>query len=130
MGPDRMVDAGTYCTSNKDSGKVLKRLQATANSIAEQTSHMQNNAEHDTTLSADGARVKTDDARPAETQARTAQRARPMVATSSERGTRSMRTSLMSDRITRVVSSTSSANTKVQIGSASWKRGSSCGATD
>ncbi len=49
-----------------------------------------------------------------------------MVATSSERGTRSMRMSLMSDRMTRVVNSTSSANTKVQIGSASWKRGSSC----
>ena len=49
-----------------------------------------------------------------------------MVATSSERGTRSIRTSLMSDRITRVVSSTSSANTNVQIGSASWNRGSSC----
>ena len=58
----------------------------------------------------------------------TAQRAPMMVATSSDRGTRSMSTSLMSDRMTRVVNSTSRANTNVHIGSASWNRGSSCGA--
>ncbi len=57
----------------------------------------------------------------------TAQRASMMVATSSDRGTRSMSTSLMSDKMTRVVNRTNRANTNVHTGSASWNRGTSSG---
>ena len=56
----------------------------------------------------------------------TANRAAVMVSAFWLRGTRSMRMSLMSRRMARVVSSTSAANTKVQMGSASDHRGSSC----
>jgi len=50
-----------------------------------------------------------------------------MAAELCARGTRSMSTSLMSRRMARVVSSTSTANRNVQIGSASAHRGSPCG---
>ena len=64
-------------------------------------------------------------AKPYVVELRTLQSWAVMVATSSERGTRSMSTSQMSDRMRRVVKSTSSAKTKVHMGSTTWYRVSS-----
>ena len=68
----------------------------------------------------------TSSARGGNARARTACRPAWMVAAFWERGTRSMRMSAMSRRIARVVSSTSPANTNVQMGSAIAHRGSCC----